>query len=405
MSDFGDQLIERGTAGSRPGWQTDGGSLSDRVRSLRLPADRPTGAGSSRTAWLAWLLCCLFAASTAALGYQAANRSESPSDTSPGERQIPASLLSNATAASAGEIATESQGYIIAAHLIQVSPKVSGMVMKLNFIEGKRVKKGDVLAQLETVDYEAERNHAKATVESARQRLLELTNGNRPEEIEEAKAELAEMEAQRQQLFLDWKRNTELKTGTALAQRDYEQAYAAYKAMDRRVERLRQALKVMIEGPRKERIAAADADLRQAEALLAKAEWQLDNCTVRAPVSGTVLSKKAEEGNVVNPIAFNISASLCEMADLSDLEVDLNIQEREIAKVFPGQPCRVRALAYPDRIYEGLVSRLMPQADRAKGAVPVRVKLNVPHEEEGLYLKPEMGATVTFLKQESSSTN
>ena len=88
------------------------------------------------------------------------------------------------------------------------------------------------------------------------------------------------------------------------------------------------------------------------------------------------------------------------MADLASLEVDLAIQERDVARVFPGQRCKVRAEAFPDRIYDGVVSRLMPIADRAKGAIPVRVKLTIPSEEEGVYLKPEMGAVVSFLRKE-----
>jgi HlyD family secretion protein len=123
----------------------------------------------------------------------------------------------------------------------------------------------------------------------------------------------------------------------------------------------------------------------------------LENCTIRAPISGTILKKNAEEGNIVNPIAFNGSFSLCDLADLSDLEVELTIQERDIAKVRVNQKCQVRAEAFPDRVYEGVVSRLMPIADRAKGAIPVRVKVTVPREEEGVYLKPEMGALVSFL--------
>ena len=87
------------------------------------------------------------------------------------------------------------------------------------------------------------------------------------------------------------------------------------------------------------------------------------------------------------------------MADLSDMEVELTIQERDISRVSPGQKCRVRADAFPDRVYSGHVSRIMPIADRAKGAVPVRVKLDIPREEEGVYLKPEMGAVVSFLKE------
>jgi multidrug resistance efflux pump len=302
--------------------------------------------------------------------------------------------------ASSGEVALESKGYIVAVHLILVSPKVGGMVTKLSFEEGTRVAKDDVLAELETIDYLADRDRAKATLELNRQRLLELENGNRPEEIEQTKHELEESEAQREQLYADWKRCSALKGASALAPRELEQAYSAFKAMDRRVERLRQAHKLMRIGARAERIAAARAETQQAEADLAKAQWRLDNCRVLAPISGTVLSKKAEEGNMVNPSAFSngLAASLCEMADLSDLEVDLSIQERDIARVFQGQRCKVRAEAYADRVYEGTVSRLMPLADRAKGAIPVRVKVTVPRDEEGVYLKPDMGAIVSFLK-------
>ncbi len=110
------------------------------------------------------------------------------------------------------------------------------------------------------------------------------------------------------------------------------------------------------------------------------------------------MKKNAEEGNLVNPIAMNGSFSLCDLADLSDLEVELTIEERDISKVAAGQKCKVRTEAYPERIYEGVVSRLMPIADRNKAAIPVRVKVTVPREEEGIYLKPDMTAMVSFLK-------
>src|SRR5262249_36600530 len=149
------------------------------------------------------------------------------------------------------------------------------------------------------------------------------------------------------------------------------------------------------------------AEIRQAQANLDEAQWRLDNCVIRAPISGTILTKKAEKGNIVNPVAFNISASLCDMADLSDVEVDLSIQERDIANVVNGQRCTVMPEAYekhePFRRrhpngYEGRVSRQMPTADRSNGSVPVRVKLKVPKEEEGVYLKPNLGVLVKFLK-------
>jgi HlyD family secretion protein len=296
-----------------------------------------------------------------------------------------------------GEIALESKGYIVPAHQILVSPKVSGMIMSLDVEEGKRVAKGDVLAVLETTDYEADVERAKATVRLQQEKLRELENGNRPEEIKQAEAELGEAEATLAQLTAEFKRSTDLRKNNSITAQQYELAESQYKAMQQKVQRLTQALALMRLGERVERIEVAKAELAQAQADLVKAQWRLGNCTIRAPISGTILKKNAEEGNIVNPIAFNGSFSLCEMADLSDLEVDLNIQERDISAIQVGQKCRVRAEAWPNRVYEGVVDRLMPIADRAKGAIPVRVKISIPADEEGVYLKPEMGAIVTFL--------
>src|SRR5712691_8841446 len=125
---------------------------------------------------------------------------------------------------------------------------------------------------------------------------------------------------------------------------------------------MKQAYNLMVLGPRIERKEVARAQLKQAEADLAKSKWRLDNCMVRAPISGTILTKKAELGNLVNPVAFAGSQQLCEMADLSDIEVDMTIEEREVSKVFAGQRCKIHAEAYPERAYDGVVSRLMPTA-------------------------------------------
>lgn len=337
--------------GVAPGSTNGPVTLRDRVQALRLPDQSATGLGGT---WLPWTLCCLFAFSTLVFALRA-NRAAPKTEV---DKAAPAATD---TIASSGDVVLESKGYIIPAHQIQVSPKVSGIVEELYIEEGKKVKAGDTLAVLEKTNYQFAVDRGDAMLQSA-------------------KFALKEAEAQREQLYLDWKRNNSLKTGNALAARDFEQADSAYKAIERRLSKLK-------------------ADVRQADAELATAQWNLDNCTVKAPVAGTILTKKAEKGNIVNPIAFNISASLCDMADLADLEVDMTIQERDIAGVFVGQKCRVRPEAFQERVYEGTVSRLMPIADRAKGAIPVRVKLKVPAQEEGVYLKPEMGVIVSFLKK------
>ena len=357
-----------------------------------LPDRAENGRGTSR-AWIPWTLCAIFAFSTLALAVRAMPR---------GDDKNARPVAAADKIAENGDVVLESKGYIIPAHQIQVSPKVGGMVVELNVEEGRKVKEGDILAVIEKTNYQASYDRARATLVVTEQKYEEMKRGFLSDEMESAKAAWEEAEAQKEQLFLDWKRTTSLKGGNALAARDYELAESSFKAQERRVRKLELDYIFMKKGGaqyREERVAVAKAEMEQAQADLDNARWNLDNCTVRAPLSGTILTKKAEKGNIVNPIAFNVSASLCDMADLSDLEVDMTIQERDIKSVKQGQKCRIQPEAFRDRTYEGEVSRLMPIADRAKGAIPVRVKLiNVPKAEEGVYLKPEMGVIVSFLK-------
>jgi multidrug resistance efflux pump len=368
--------------------------LRSRVRSLRIAKTAPP----DRRSWPYLLAALLLAVGAAAGGYgyaawTRASTSDAMAASKPGSPS-PQPVASQSTATS--DLVLESKGYIIPAKQVLVSPKVSGMLMTLNIAEGQRVAQGDVLAILEDTDYQADYARAVAALEAATQRHKE-SQGYRPEEIDQARAELSEAQALLEQYKDDWKRAATLSEAKALSTEVRDAAQSRLRGSEQRVRRLTLAAALMEKGPRDERKRAAEAEVREAEADLAKAKWRLDNCTIRAPISGTILRKNAEEGNIVNTIAFNGSYSLCEMADLSDLEVELYIQERDISKVRPGQKCQIRAEAFPDRVYDGVVARLMPIADRAKGAVPVRVKIDIPREEEGVYLKPEMGAVVAFL--------
>jgi HlyD family secretion protein len=266
--------------------------------------------------------------------------------------------------------------------------------------EGLRVTKGDILAQLESTDYESDVARCKAMLASAEQKLA-IERKNIPQEIDRAQAELNENITQRDYAKTALDRNIRLAKTNSVSPIELEKSQTDYDAARHRVERLERALDI-IRGPRIERIQMAEAEVNSAKADLVKAEWRLDNCTILAPITGTILKKNVEEGNIVNPVAFNGSFSVCDMADLSDLEVDMSIQERDIGRVFVNQRCVVKSRAYPERPYDGRVSRLMPIADRAKGSVSVRVKIRIPSEEEGVYIKPEMSADVSFYAAEAA---
>lgn len=399
-------------------------SLEERVKSLKISSSPETESMPKSTIF-AWGLCLIMMIVAGLMAWRSYKMT--PAGTDSVQQKLPGQInkSSGTDTVKAGSeksspapsipgkenIVLEAKGYIIPMHQIQVSPKVPGMIEKLYVEEGKRVKKGDVLAILESVDYKADFDKAKAVLQAANQRKLEIKNGNRPEEIEQSKQEYLECLSNLEQLRSDLVRNRRLTGSASLSQREMDVASFSFEGVERKCSKLKSAYDLMVKGPREEKLKVAEAEVDQAVADLAKAQWRLNNCVIVAPVSGVILTKKSEEGNIINPAAFNISASLCEMADLTDLEVDLSIQERDVASVFKGQKCLVMPEAFQNyapflkihpKGYEGTISRLMPIADRGKGAIPVRVKIKVSPEEEGVYLKPDMGVIVSFMKDQSS---
>lgn len=386
---------------------TDGrAALSDRVRSLRLGEPTAARRGASG-GFLPWALAAVLLLTTAVFGVKAFRAPRAADDAAPGDTGRAAAA---APAAPVGDVVLEAKGYVIAAHQIQVSPKIAGMIEWLDpsFEEGRHFKEGAVLARLEKVDYQADYDRTVATRDAAKKRLEELELSS-PLELEQAVARQASAKTNME--YLSRERERVLRAGNSASARERDEAESLYVQAVKTYDDATKAVALLGKaGPRPARVAAVRADMMQAEADVAKAKWRLEQCEIKAPVTGTILTKKAERGNLVNPVAFNVSASLCEMADLRDLEVDLSIQERDYDKVAPGQECAVRPEAfsrneafrakYPDG-YRGRVSRLMPIADRAKGSVSVRVTIDraqIPPQEEGVYLKPEMSVLVWFKK-------
>ncbi len=399
-------------------------TLGDRVRSLRL-AERTGPAPKTGSGALPWAVCVILLLMTTAFGYRAyrAGPVGSTAGSSEGDKERGGDgkgTYTGSPSSATGDVVLQAKGYVVAVHPVQVSPKVGGMLVEVSprLEEGRIFKEGEVLAKIEDVDYRADRDQAKYALRAAEERLREMEAGNRPEEIEQAKAELDEADENMDLAKRDHVRAE--RTRAIIAANEYDKIRSTYRAASERLKRARQSYKLMYDGPRIEKKLAGEAEVRQNRAMLAKAQWRLENCIIRAPVTGTITSKRAERGNIVNPGAFStgsaggISASLCDMADLRDIEIDLSIQERDVATVEENQECLIMPEAYQNdkrflakhpHGYVGFVSRLMPTADRAKGAVPVRVRIpreSIPPDEAGKYLRPDMGALVSFKRVASN---
>lgn len=368
------------------------GSLAERVQSLKLGTNVRVAPRHRGWGWV-WLVVILGGGGAAGYGYlqlknlgQPQASATTPTSTSP---IVPAS--------SASGILLEAGGYIIPAQKVQISPKVGGQVVRLfkNLEEGTFIPEGTVIAELETTEFEFELRRAQALVDLAKARWGELKNGSREEEKLQASAALKEAAEQLSQAEDELARLRS--SGRATSPDELTKAESKVAMNRQKVEQQRQMLKMTLDGPRPERIAAAQAEYEQAVADRDKAKWRLDNTKVVSPITGVILEKKAEVGNTVRPEAFSngLSASLCDMADLTNLEVDVDISERDIWRIKRDQRCEIRTEANKEVVYTGKVSRIMPVASRSKASVSVRIKIDVPKSDTGL--RPEMRARVRFL--------
>jgi HlyD family secretion protein len=145
-------------------------------------------------------------------------------------------------------------------------------------------------------------------------------------------------------------------------------------------------------------VAIASAEVAVARARLEIAQLRLEQTIIHAPLDGTVLARKVAVGSLVDPAGLNLPSAICELADLRTLEVDVLIQERDLERIAKGQRCIITLEALPTVRFQGTVVRIMPIADRSKGAVPVRVKLEGAGADERV--RPEMSAIVQFLAKQ-----
>jgi RND family efflux transporter MFP subunit len=275
----------------------------------------------------------------------------------------------------AGAPLLTASGYVVARRKAVVSAKIQGRLADLRVDEGSRVASGEVIARLESADYEAAVARARARVASVRSSI-----DSAQARILRAQAELQEAERQRR-----------------LTDRLAEEQVASTDARD--VARSRVLLaEAAVAQARAER-AQAEADLGQAEADVGFAEAQMQNTVIRAPFTGVVVRKMAEVGESVAPIppGVNISTSsgaIVALADLDTLEVEVDVSESNVARLGDEQPAEVVVEAFPDRKCRGVLRQVIPTADRTKATVMVKVTIL----DKDANLKPEMSAKVTFLE-------
>lgn len=373
------------------------GDLVNRVQQLRL--DTQLGSAGTRAgggSWLPWVLCGLLAVAWAGVGVRWYKNAPSGDRTD----AAPAAAGTHASGAASGptgELGFVLKGNLIPSLQIAVSPiDVAGEVTEITFVEGKRVKKGELLAKIRDNRYRNEFNTSVAMLASGEARVTKSKAALASAEARVVRAKAIQLRALR-----DFEQAEQQRASNSISDQDYRRARA-----DKEVADAEQVSAVAdVDAARKE-ITAAEADVGASQARKDESRRMLDNCVIPAPIDGTVLTKKADVGSLVNPLAFSStnggsSGSLCEIADLSKLEVEVDVPERQIMKVRPNLDCQIAADADPSRVYRGRVDRVMPIADDSKNVIKIRVEVVLPPgEEPGAFLKPKMAVTVTAFNRD-----
>jgi RND family efflux transporter MFP subunit len=247
------------------------------------------------------------------------------------------------TSPAQAEAVLTASGYVVARRKAAVASKGTGQLVYLGVQEGDTVKKGQVIARLEDRDVSATLDRAKENFRMA-----------------EADLKDARQSLDRQKALLEKQ---------LVAQADFDAAEARYKRVVASIESARAAVK--------------------------EAEVAVEYTRIVAPFDGTVLSKNADVGEIVAPLAGAASsrAAVVTIADMSSLEVEADVSEANLTRVFSEQPCEITLDAYPENHYPAYVDKIVPTADRAKATVMVKIRFK-SYDRSVL---PEMSAKILFL--------
>lgn len=289
----------------------------------------------------------------------------------------------------------DASGTIRPIQTVNLSPKTSGRLLELYVQQGDRVQKGQIVARMDAAELQSQLARAKAGVARAQARLLEVQRGNRPEEVAEAEARVARARADvasvqaRLNLAQERLERNRLLADEGVIQRDrldgfVQEERSAQADVDRAKALLVEAQKGrdrIRSGSRAEDIAAARADLAEARAQVTLVQTQLNDTIVRAPFGGFISQKYAEPGSFVTPTTSASSGSGATSTSIAalarGLEVLARVPEVDIRLVSLGQTVEIAADAYPDRVFQGRVKLVAPEAIRERDVTSFEVRVAI----------------------------
>jgi HlyD family secretion protein len=259
------------------------------------------------------------------------------------------------------EALLNASGYVTPRRRATIAAKITGRVTGVFFDEGTHVAENQLLATLDDSDVRKALTAAKADYDAS-------------------KAAIADYEVQLKNARIQLRRAEQLQSAGVQTQEQLDNARTNADSLQAK-------------------IALAQSQVISSEARIQEAQQAVDNCTIRAPYTGIVVSKDAQVGEMVSPVSAGggfTRTGIATIVDMNSNEIEVDVNESYIARVQPGQPVTAVLDAYPDWEIPSRVRTIIPSADRQKATVKVRVSFLKLDPR----ILPDMGIKVTFLGAE-----
>lgn len=278
---------------------------------------------------------------------------------------------------------------------VRVGARISGKVDHLYANIGDLVKKGQIVAELESNDLAATVNQRQAELQVAAAKLSAVTALD-PKEIEKAEAEVAQWQATKTLTKKNLLRQENLLKKDFASQQSQDQAEERFSVAEAR---LAAALKTLdlTKTKYREDVKQARADVKRAKAALVNAKVKLSYATITAPISGVIASVSTQQGETVS--AGLNAPTFVTIIDLNRIQVDAFVDETDIGKVAVGQKAVFTVDTYPNKDFKGAVAAIYPKAIIQDNVVNYDVVIDINSPFKNL-LRPDMTASVTIYQKE-----
>jgi len=268
---------------------------------------------------------------------------------------------------------------------VDLSPKVSGYLERINVNLGDSVRQGQVIAQIDRTEFLQKVKEIEAKVAQAKANLSELEAGSRPEELRQAEEAVKQAQSRFDNAKLQQERIEALFKRQVISKKEADMAEMDYTVAEAQLAASQQNLKLVREGARQEVREASQAKLKEMEALLAQEQIRLQNTLIIAPFQGEIIRKYVDAGALVSP-----STPIVNLVHTMTLKVVANVLERDIPLLKPGMKAKIRTEAYPDKMFEGKVARINTGLDLSTRTL--QAEIEIPNSSR--LLKPGMFARI-----------